>query len=637
MILYSLTKRLIGVSILLPLLQILPAKGETLWDSFSLNGFENELIKKSSQAKTEGGPYSNNGLLVWRENKQVTAKSIIWKQLSKLSSESIQSKIRGSINKRNGFPYNLKTARALYKSIKPQRKDFILPLRLSPSFPTTNQLPEGDTQLKVFTLSTFSGGAGGGTGNQNYASRFDYGLRNDIQISTFYSSADDPLYKKIKRHSIPSPNYWESYGASVKVNLLNKQSWKIAFEGSLESWKVKNGPPNIFNYKDEMVSNKSLIGSISTPISIELNNNIQLNFTPGISFLPDKQGSGYGNEGKFYGNNIFAGGGISWSPIDNLRLISSAIFPFGPGYNNFDSNLEFSRETIYNLGINWDINPRIGIEGVLTNGFGATPSTGILTIPSDNVIGYYAGIKYTPLALDSPQRYLSRRESSLSMGGLTVNTALVPPSESVQIWGNFDDSGNTFGYLGYSLSNSFQLDALNIGKFNGVPKKEGKKATLVRNYADDEGIKTRVGAKFVLASPLRQAPFWIGARLSAGRGQGLSDGQGYLFSELIATWEATNWLAININPKLAWNAFTIPKGIGVGANIQIAKNLQLIPEFNIVNNNSGDPNNTIALRWLAKDNLHLDLYTSTAAGLQDIGQLLSSDTRRLGARFNISY
>ena len=52
------------------------------------------------------------------------------------------------------------------------------------------------------------------------------------------------------------------------------------------------------------------------------------------------------------------------------------------------------RKPIYSFGLSWDINNKIGIETKLTNGFGSTPATGILTLPSDNVPIYSANIKY---------------------------------------------------------------------------------------------------------------------------------------------------------------------------------------------------------------------------------------------------
>ena len=56
---------------------------------------------------------------------------------------------------------------------------------------------------------------------------------------------------------------------------------------------------------------------------------------------------------------MFTGAGVSWNPISNLALIGSATIPFGPGNNSFNSDLDFKRLPVFNIGVNYEINPRI--------------------------------------------------------------------------------------------------------------------------------------------------------------------------------------------------------------------------------------------------------------------------------------
>ena len=42
-------------------------------------------------------------------------------------------------------------------------------------------------------VSAFSGGAGGGTGHQNYGLKFHYGLSDYSLLSLYVSESDDPL------------------------------------------------------------------------------------------------------------------------------------------------------------------------------------------------------------------------------------------------------------------------------------------------------------------------------------------------------------------------------------------------------------------------------------------------------------
>ena len=100
----------------------------------------------------------------------------------------------------------------------------------------------------------------------------------------------------------------------------------------------------------------------------------------------------------------------------------------------------------------------------------------------------------------------------------------------------------------------------------------------------------------------------------------------------------TLYLAFTLNPKFVRAGNGTPVGIGLGANLQLAKNLQLIPEINIAANDIAGTNATVALRWLATMNTALDLFVSNAAGLVDVGQLLENvDQTRVGARITFQF
>ena len=99
----------------------------------------------------------------------------------------------------------------------------------------------------------------------------------------------------------------------------------------------------------------------------------------------------------------------------------------------------------------------------------------------------------------------------------------------------------------------------------------------------------------------------------------------------------TKSIAINVSAKIAWNGISSPKGVGIGANIQLSRSFQFIPEFNIIDSRHGDSNGTLGVRWLANSNTNIDFYISSAAGLQDIGQFIGSDDVLLGTKFNFTY
>jgi len=546
----------------------------------------------------------------------------------------------------------------------PVPADFWKPLTLGPAVPTANQLPDQELQVSAYTLSPFSGGAATGTGNQNYAARLDASLSERLQLSAFYSNADDPLYAPIPSRSPQPANFWESYGGALQWRLAadpsasapgaEGQRWNLAMAGSLEGWNVGSGgcdsfscqgkssaSPNIFNTSGQRVFTRNVVGSVAVPFSWNSSPQWQFTLTPGASFLPSSQGAGQGGAGTFYGSSAWLAAGALWRAWPGLQLFGSGLVPFGPGTNSFDANLVYSSVPILSGGLQWSLNPRIGLTGLLTNGFGATPATALLALPSSNRLGYSAQFSYRPGAIDTPQQPLSPRQWSLATGGLSVNTALVPPDGTSQLWANADSEGNVFGFVGYSISNIFQLDLFEAGTFNNVQAPNSSAASLTSTYASSGGWNWRVGGKAVAFSPLRGAPLWGAGRISLGRNNDPNSYQGYVFAETINTWEANRWLAFNLNPKLAWSGVGVPWGFGLSANVQLGPSFQLIPEVNLVASNLQSSNGTLALRWLAlrqgeRRSAHVDLYVSNAAGVLDIGQLLRTTNTRAGVMLSVT-
>jgi hypothetical protein len=171
------------------------------------------------------------------------------------------------------------------------------------------------------------------------------------------------------------------------------------------------------------------------------------------------------------------------------------------------------------------------------------------------------------------------------------------------------------------------------GWFNNVPQS----TPIADAYTTNSAWQWRIGGKAVALSPLRGAPFWGAGRISLGRENPPGSGQGYVFAETVNTWEANRWLALHFNPKVAWSGVGVPWGFGLGASIQLGESFQLIPEANLVASSWNQSNATLALRWLASDALKFDLYVSNAAGLLDMGQLLTADQARVGGRVILSF
>ena len=411
----------------------------------------------------------------------------------------------------------------------------------------------------------------------------------------------------------------------------------ISIVPTLEYWRHASGSKDsksIYNQKDTLDGRDrldNLIGSLSLPISKKLNERLTTLIVPGVTFLPDKLGSkGIGENA--YGNNFYIGSGIVLDMAKDFNFLASYTSPLGPGNNYFDKDLNYSRKSIYSIGLGWDVNSKIGIEGKITNSFGATPSTGLLTIPSDNLPLYSANIIYRPYEKDTYLTLLNERDKSISNGGITVNNALIPKAGTSQINLNYDEGGTLFGFYGYSLSNIFQVELLNIGSFNGLNFGGDKNSNLYSTYLSDNNLNFRLGGKLLIFSPQKNDLFWVSLRSSVGRNNDTN--QGYVFSEFINTFRVNNWLAFNVSPKYFLSGVESFGGIGFSSYINLFDNLMLIPEINTSIKKNSDLNSTLALRYCFSPEKSFDLYYSNAAGVQDFGQLLKVKDYRLGFRFN---
>ena len=555
-------------------------------------------------------------------------KKIIWKSYKDDESyfqnnNEESSKVKNPENSRdeNIYKSKLKSNRSI--------------LEIEPYLPLNNFLDYGDFQTSVRWKSSFDGGVSGGTGQQNPSFVFDYGLSNSSLISIYFSEADDNLYNLIDGQK--SNYHWQNYAFSFKKKLLdeNENIFGLSMVSTLEYWRQASGSENtksIYNQQNNSYGKdkfENIVGAFSLPFSKNFNDKLAVVIVPGITFLPEKLGSkGIGKNA--YGNNFYVGSGFVLDIAEDVDLLFSYTTPLGPGNNYFDSELKYSRKPIYSIGLGWDINPKIGIEGKLSNSYGSTPSTGLLTIPSDNKPLYSANLIYKPYGEDTLLEPLNDREKLISYGGITVNNALIPKAGTSQINLNYDSKGNLFGFYGYSLSNIFQLEFLNIGHFN-----DNNISSLYSTYLSENNLNYRLGGKLLIFSPQKDDLFWMALRTSVGRNDDTN--QGYLFSELINTFRLNDRVAFNLSPKYFFSGVESFGGVGVSSYINLLDNLQLIPEINNSFKNKSDFNSSLALRYSFQPGKSFDFYYSNAVGIQDIGQLLEDKEYRFGFKLNFLY
>jgi hypothetical protein len=537
------------------------------------------------------------------------------------------------VNPAKPAPLPLAAVQQTIARLPNQASDYSPLLKLG-QLPTASLIGDAQLQLIIGQVSPFSTGAGGGTGLQNYSGDIVFGLTENLQLSAFYTQADDPLYATIPSRQDQPENRWDSAGAALRWKVGQSGAVSFGLEGALESFSVKSGGTNsvgstntscnIFNSNcTTPVENNNVVGSISAPISWQASKRWQFSVTPGVTFLPSSQGNSNGN-GQFYGTNLFLGAGASYRPISRVQFFGSALVPLGPGNNSFNSDLTYSKVPIFSGGMRYSLNPRIALEGSLTNGYGATPSTAILALPSSNQILYAGRLIYTPTRPDAPQVQRTSSDERLSFGGLSVSNANLIAAGTSRLRASFDSRGNLSTRYDVGFSDEFSFD-LEVGQ---LASGSNPSSSFAATYMTPGNATVRGAGTALFFSQPRGDAISSALRMSYGRVLGVSE-PGYQFVEWINTYQVSKALSFNLNPKLAWSGSETPYAVGLSANWQLNSWLSVIPEGNLATN-GGQSNWTLAFRACPSGKLCFDLYGTSALSFQDAGQILTAANPGLG-------
>ena len=240
-----------------------------------------------------------------------------------------------------------------------------------------------------------------------------------------------------------------------------------------------------------------------------------------------------------------------------------------------------------------------------------------------------------PYDEETPINPLNRIDKLISLGGITVNNALIPKNGASQFGINFDSKGNYFASYGYSLSDFFQLELVNVGSLHNEKNNVHINKNFTDYYLDENNFNARIAGKVLLFSSQKKDTLWTSIRTSFGRNA--STNQGYMISELINTFRINNWLASNLSTKYFLGGSQKFGVIGASMYLNLSDKLQLIPEINYLFDKNLKYNSTISIRYSINEKKSIDLYTSNAIGSQDLGQVLRSKDNRVGIKFNLLY
>ena len=350
-------------------------------------------------------------------------------------------------------------------------------------------------------------------------------------------------------------------------------------------------------------------------------------FSPKLVFLPEEQN----NEnifGTFYGLNSGIGLGFSHEVNDRFHIYNSMYLPLS-GENYFDENITFKKAIIYDFGFSYLIDSKISFQSYLTNSFGSTPATGILTIPSNNNLIVGTRLTYKPNSLTFEENTNTLHKYKFE--GLSVsNTEIIKPNK-VLIDFSFDNDAEIWTNIITGISSNFNFE-ISTGKSN---LKRNKENYYSKTYIGSNLQNLRFGGKAILIKQNKKFPFTSGIRMTFGRALG-DTWPGYLFLENINTINLFEKFRFNITPKFAWTGTENPIALGTSFIFDINNRYSIIFERNIALKNA-ESNFTSALRISKNTNKFIDLYITNAASFNDIGETINAHETYYGFKVGFKF
>ena len=476
-----------------------------------------------------------------------------------------------------------------------------------------------------------------GTANQNYSVFLSYGISDQMTLMGFFSHSDDPLFSKINNVEKQPSNKWISLGLGSRFKLFKSNKLLTSLDTSIESWYVKSGgcngigcqgdSSNIFDKSLDEFQNLNLIGSLALPSTFKISKKTNLIFSPKIIFLPEEQFN-ENISGSFYGFNSGIGLGFSHKVNSRFHIYNSTYLPL-IGENYFDEDLTFKKAIIYDFGFNYLIDSKVSFQSYLTNSFGATPATGILTIPSNNNLIVGTRLTYKPTSLDFEDK--NDTSHKYKFEGLSVsNTEIIQPNKILLDF-SFDKDAEIWTSITTGISKNFNFE-ISTGKSN---LKSNKENYYLNTYLGSNLQNLRFGGKAILIKQNEYFPITSGFRMTFGRTLG-ETWPGYLFIENINTINLFEKFRFNITPKIAWTSSGSPSALGASLIFDINDKYSIMLERNTALKNA-ENNFTSALRISNNQNRYIDFYVTDAVNFNDLGEVLNANETSYGIKLGFKF
>ena len=487
---------------------------------------------------------------------------------------------------------------------------------------TANAMPRQSVSAWIGTQQNDPNSAAG-TGNQLYFAGIDYAPSRDFEFGFIWQDFSDTLSDPIAGDPAPRLEF-QTAAVRAKYRFVDNARLSMAVEGSVEYFSYKSSTFGTLAGPDQ----DNIIGMVALPLTYEMSPQLQFHVSPGVSVFPDSVAGA-----TFFDVIPHFTAGVSWKPSPRWSVYGHVTVPFGDEGNTIETSGALDNEAVWTVGARYNISPKYGVDLYLTNSFGVTPATRILTFPPDGDttllglrINYFPGFAANyPDTYRGPVQPVTMRAINLQQDGFTLSSGDTIEPGRAELRGGFGTDDN------YSISAIFS------------PDRDGQVEVHYEQWADDGTVgpptipstesRVMAGGKLRLKDQNNGDAFSLSMHALLGRDE--SD-VGVLYLGLPATYQVNETFAVNVNPKFATWGDTETFGLGVGVNYEVFNGLEAIAEFTAVDNDE-DAVWAAGVRYNVPGSmLSLDAHATNAIGRYGLGSMTAqSDTKyAIGAKIH---
>ncbi|MBO9478335.1 hypothetical protein J7382_12385 [Shimia sp. R11_0] len=500
------------------------------------------------------------------------------------------------------------------------------------AFETGNINPAGTFELNVGARQT-SPDNRAGTGNQVYHGGGSYAFTDRFTLGLQLQNYVDPIGGPIEGVPGVGPDRIPQLETNElalwgKYQLYQDERWAISALASAEAFLTMQSDiwGGFFNKQTGIT-----LGAVKAPITYKASSKLQLHLTPSLTLAPNDIAGD-----RFYGTIFSLGAGLTFKPNNRVALFGTLDAPISND-NTINSQGEWEKLPVWTVGGRYNVTPRVALEGYVTNGWGVTPATSIMTFwPDGDHILVGGRLVYTPGSkYDESYRDLSlpptQAQLNAQQDGFTLGTAatLEPGHMRTEIWGGSDSNA------GISLNFSTDRDTEIQVHFEQFSDSD----TAPDDIRPSTDVHYMIGPKLRFMDQDNGNAFSLAGRMMYGR-QITSNSVkiGVFYTDLIANYEMPNRLSFTASPKIAaWGSVELV-GLGLGLDYTFDNGLALIAEVTPIGRDNDEATWAAGARYhFGKSGFSVDAMATNAIGRQGIGSMIAQDDTRFAVTLSKSF